>query len=140
MSGHELMLNYVFNWSIPGQFFFTIQWDNTHVKFADNWIWTEDLWCQKQLLCQLSHIESLISREVKCTFSKVLSLGLNTTYKIVIMLRCGVLVTTENENSKWSGWFIFKIYSPISKSTPLILFAIAYANVRLSNAFAGMAS
>ena len=44
------------NWAIPGLFFFIFVFSIqliVHIYFADDWIRTADLWCQKQPLYQL---------------------------------------------------------------------------------------
>ena len=50
-----------FKWAIPGLFIFIFVFSiqltvyNCSINFADDWIWTADLWYWKRPLCQLSH-------------------------------------------------------------------------------------
>ena len=51
---------YFLNWAVPGPFLFIFVFSihltqKEHIKFADDWIRTSDLWCWKRPLYRLSH-------------------------------------------------------------------------------------
>ena len=58
----QVLYLFVFYWPIPRLFFLYFSLINTvegeqmlNLNFANDWIWTAELWCWKWLLCQLSH-------------------------------------------------------------------------------------